>query len=417
MERKNIDLYIMSILFLVCIILIKLIKLDDVNAIYFSTIMSAIYFIYVVCRYGLKVDSYDWIKKSKSIQYLIVINIIYIVYSILITLILKANYIIHTINVIMPLVVWPFITTLIYKDNYLEKISKIVFYIMLISAIGALIFFVCGYSQVEFSFNNGLELSSVKYFKEVYGEVRLTWIMTHKSRYSFFLILAIGYTIFNKYISNKERIFGLIIFTINVVLSVTMTGIAVTVLLFIVAYSKNIVKLILSNKLLRYTSLIAIVVVGLFCLLYLSQKRDISTLGYRIPIWQSAIAFIIKNPLGIIGMGESFIMTNPSINFAFTNGHNVFLNEMIERGIIGGIIFIVLFICLLYTYYKNKKYGYLLVTICLMMTMMIDQCLAEEVPYIYWFVNAIWISEIVCKNNYINNRLKQYENKLTIYNG
>ena len=48
---------------------------------------------------------------------------------------------------------------------------------------------------------------------------------------------------------------------------------------------------------------------------------------------------------------------------------------------------------MLFIYYKNRKIEYLVANILFIAGGCIDNTIASEMTYIFWFINALWIAE------------------------
>ena len=224
-------------------------------------------------------------------------------------------------------------------------------------------------------------------------EIRLSWLTSHKSRYALYCLIGIFFVNYNKFINKKMKVFTIVLLYINLILSSSITSIAIGGLALIFILKDIILNLFSRFRWLKILTIIGVPVIGIVSIWIVSMKRNIFTLGSRLYIWQSAMQQIAIDPMGNVSMGSDFLMSNPNLDFQFTNGHNIFINELIERGIIGSILFIVLLLAMLFIYYKNRKIEYLVANILFIAGGCIDYTIASEMTYIFWFINALWIAE------------------------
>ena len=83
---------------------------------------------------------------------------------------------------------------------------------------------------------------------------------------------------------------------------------------------------------------------------YTSNIRDLSSWGSRKYIWEGALDLLKQNPYGVIDNWYLY-----RINTYFQGAHNVFLNEFLDYGIIGGSIFLLVYCLFFYNLFKIDK--------------------------------------------------------------
>lgn len=379
------------ILYLFTLVLIKVIVLDNFNYFYFVTLISGLFILY---RIGIIVKMKGFLDRNRDLKYFYYIASIYVIYVLILTLVKMPSGIVYSVNIVIPFITMLFlIYDFVNSDYIIEKLNKFIFYIFLITSIAAIIMVVLGYSKIDLSFEYGIYLTPTKTYLMWDHEIRLSWLTSHKSRYALYCLIGIFFVNYNKFINKKMKVFTIVLLYINLILSSSITSIAIGGLALIFILKDIILNLFSRFRWLKILTIIGVPVIGIVSIWIVSMKRNIFTLGSRLYIWQSAMQQIAIDPMGNVSMGSDFLMSNPNLDFQFTNGHNIFINELIERGIIGSILFIVVLLTMLFIYYKNRKIEYLVANILFIAGGCIDYTIASEMTYIFWFINALWIAE------------------------
>ncbi|MBI6042330.1 O-antigen ligase family protein [Clostridium perfringens] len=379
------------ILYLFTLVLIKVIVLDNFNYFYFVTLISGLFILY---RIGIIFKMKGFLDRNRDLKYFYYIASIYVIYVLILTLVKMPSGIVYSVNIVIPFITMLFlIYDFVNSDYIIEKLNKFIFYIFLITSIAAIVMVVLGYSKIDLSFEYGIYLTPTKTYLMWDHEIRLSWLTSHKSRYALYCLIGIFFVNYNKFINKKMKVFTIVLLYINLILSSSITSIAIGGLALIFILKDIILNLFSRFRWLKILTIIGVPVIGIVSIWIVSMKRNIFTLGSRLYIWQSAMQQIAIDPMGNVSMGSDFLMSNPNLDFQFTNGHNIFINELIERGIIGSILFIVLLLAMLFIYYKNRKIEYLVANILFIAGGCIDYTIASEMTYIFWFINALWIAE------------------------
>lgn len=379
------------ILYLFTLVLIKVIVLDNFNYFYFVTLISGLFILY---RIGIIVKMKGFLDRNRDLKYFYYIASIYVIYVLILTLVKMPSGIVYSVNIVIPFITMLFlIYDFVNSDYIIEKLNKFIFYIFLITSIAAIVMVVLGYSKIDLSFEYGIYLTPTKTYLMWDHEIRLSWLTSHKGRYALYCLIGIFFVNYNKFINKKMKVFTIVLLYINLILSSSITSIAIGGLALIFILKDIILNLFSRFRWLKILTIIGVPVIGIVSIWIVSVKRNIFTLGSRLYIWQSAMQQIAIDPMGNVSMGSDFLMSNPNLDFQFTNGHNIFINELIERGIIGSILFIVLLLAMLFIYYKNRKIEYLVANILFIAGGCIDYTIASEMTYIFWFINALWIAE------------------------
>ncbi|WP_300375022.1 hypothetical protein [Clostridium sp.] len=393
LKNEKYNVIPIMILYLFALVLIKVIVIDNFNYFYFVTFISGIFILY---RIRIMVKMKGFLDKNRDLKCFYYITSIYVIYVLILTLVKMPSGIVYSVNIVIPFITMLFlIYDFVNNDYIIEKLNKFIFYIFLITSIAAIAMVILGYSKIDLSFEYGIYLTPTKTYLMWDHEVRLSWLTSHKSRYALYCLIGIFFVNYNKFINKKMKVLTIILLYINLILSSSITSITIGGLALIFILKDIILSLFRRFRVLKILTIIGVPVIGIVSIWIVSMKRNIFTLGSRLYIWQSAMHQIGSDPMGNVSMGSDFLMSNPNLDFQFTNGHNIFINELIERGIIGGILFIVLILAMLFIYYKNRRIEYLIANILFIAGGCIDYTIASEMTYIFWFINALWIAESI----------------------
>ncbi|EJT5920783.1 O-antigen ligase family protein [Clostridium perfringens] len=391
LKNEKYNIIPIMVLYLFSLVLIKLVVIDNFNYFYFVTLISGLFILY---RIRTLANIKNFLDKNRDLKPFYYITITYVVYVLILTLVKMPKGIIYSLNIVIPFIT---ILFLIYdfsnSDYIIEKLNKFIFYVFLITSILAILMVIFGYSKIDFSFDYGISLIPTKTYLMWEHEIRLSWLTSHKSRYALYCLIGIFFTNYNNFVSRKMKFITIVLLYINLILSSSITSIAIGGIALIFILKDIILNLFCKFRWLKILTIIGVPVVGVVGIWVVSMKRNIFTLGSRLYIWQSSMNQIESDPIGNVSMGSNFLMSNPNLDFQFTNGHNIFINELIERGIIGGILFIVVLLAMLFIYYKNRRIEYLVANILFIAGGCIDYTIASEMTYIFWFINALWIAE------------------------
>ncbi|MEA5271764.1 O-antigen ligase family protein [Clostridium perfringens] len=227
-----------------------------------------------------------------------------------------------------------------------------------------------------------------------FNEKRINGFTSHKSSYALICYISILFT----KVSNDSKLKKYIIYFIielSILLSNSMMGIAVsliTLLLFILMDFKNINKYI---KIIIYSSIIPLIVLfGDKIYYYISKARDISTAGGRFYIWNSYIKLMLQNKLGIAKLTADKLIKSNEWDFYYYNAHNVFIQEFLERGIIGGILFVAIFIFFALNFIKIKRIDLFIGVIGIILICNMDYAIAKESIFFFWYLIILLYSKV-----------------------
>ncbi|WP_172856455.1 O-antigen ligase family protein [Thermoanaerobacterium sp. RBIITD] len=279
----------------------------------------------------------------------------------------------------------------------------------------AFIMYFFGYSNIYIS-RTGIKFATLNQ-TAVFADKSLQWLFWHKSRFATFCFLALIYLFNISNIRILDKALLLIIIESNLYFSNSHTFLALSfvyIIYFLFKKFKNI------NKYLKVSlfiiSLIIILVIFIKLIIPLiTNGRNVGSLGNRTFIWRYSIELIKQNPFGniILNRNSGFILQN---RLYINSAHNIFLNEFIESGFLGGILYFLIVILLLKRILSNDKrifFGVLLILLggCF------DIILFEAMNPIFWYTIAIFYSyNNYQKYNWIGRKIENVPISNSYYN-
>lgn len=240
----------------------------------------------------------------------------------------------------------------------------------------------------------------------LYGEIRFEWLTRHKSEFAI-LCLFLSMYIINLCKSNRYKFILLSLCAIGIFLSKSNTTLIIYVLAIVIIF---LTKLILLPKDIKlrvvllnlYVLLSGIVIFFSFPIIqstiaFILEGRNISTLGSRSFIWGAAINTLKNNLLGYGSKVGVNFMVDPIYSFTtYSNAHNTYLQECLESGVIGGLIFVFITIFILIIIFKSRyENGILFIAIILTMQMDIGM-FGINIHLMYLLVATIIASKHEC---------------------
>ncbi|WP_163092848.1 O-antigen ligase family protein [Bacillus cereus] len=287
------------------------------------------------------------------------------------------------------------LTTFSWTDDFSIKLSKMVSYSFIAMGLIGIFLYIKGIYGLGIRFSSPYftvfdENTMMHYF----SEVRFQSVFSQKTKYAFYCLTGMFILKTNSHLDIKIRWIGIIILAINVVLtnSIMSLGAMVVLMVTFIEYKKI-------NKYFRYLIVLVTILGAIICSFivfnYTADVRDLSSWGSRKYIWEGALDLLRQHPNGVIDNWYLY-----KINIYFQGAHNVFLNEFLDYGIIGGGLFLIIYCLIFYNLFKISKetIGFFLVTTILFM---VDNIL-------YWeIVPLFWLSYLIVKINLTNNRPRQ----------
>lgn len=389
MNRISRIIFIVSLFTILVIVPISFFE----ETIYIGTIIESFYVIAIFITIRLKFD-----KNEKKLG---IIILLYSFTALMNLFFIQNRSVIYTLNKIIPILFMYIIIG--YSNRYrinMEETIKWIQFLMNFIVIASFIMYLIGYSSIRVE-NGAIQFIPNSFFQASYGESRLAWIFTHKSRFAIFCFLNIGYLLNNKYIGSKTKKFCILMSLFDIYLSSSKTILGIAIIVMGLNYLSNNFTT-KKEKLLKYSvSIFLIIFVGSIIpkvIEVLSSTRDVESLGGRLYIWEAGMRKAINNFWGIGQFDSSNWLTTEKLpGGVYTHAHNMFINEIIERGMVPGLFFVLIFVYLIFMY-KNKINRNILIG-CIISSFM-DNTLTSELSYIFWLImliNYLYEKEILNK--------------------
>lgn len=394
MEKLIFILYIITYLI---VYIFRIPGTDDIISI--SSILSIIVIIMGLYKIIKEKRLKSFLQREYYINSIILLCSIY---KIIITLVVDKNLIFYTLSNIIPVVTFGMLMYLL--DEYKElnfKLINVIKISMVFCFISSIIIYILGIDTIQISFNEIIKVIPGSENLSLYGERRLSFFFTHKSRFAVYILLL--YMFIELFKLNKVK--KIIFITISCLLiflssSITLLAIYVTVILINEIYNNiEIIKKYITKemKIIGISSGLVLIIAFIY---RLSIRTGVLTLGYRIPIWKAGIEYYIKNPIGVIKQKEFFII-NTGINEGFNafHSHNVFLQELIGYGIPAFLMLIIIFFIICRRFYYNDKKIFI-AFIGIIIALNFDYITDMESINIFWYSIPILIN--VCRGDFNN---------------
>lgn len=260
---------------------------------------------------------------------------------------------------------------LFMKDNVPGMDEKTVKFFLMAAAITNLVGVIpgiLGYDAVWVS-DSGLKLTD-------WGEICYLWIYSHKSEYSFVLVLFLALTVIYRRLYEKKWMFWASVAVYAVGLWIADTRATMVAALFILAgfMMDHLTKKAGGFPWKYLLWFVPVLVVGALLLYKFSKERDIWTLGHRTQIWKAAVAHILDNPWGIGAMcGLQYFQVEGFIDVP--NCHNVFLNYLLQFSIPAGFFLCAIWgLIIIASVWKNRSFTALGIWAALLIPLNMDWC-------------------------------------------
>lgn len=377
---------IMNLIILMYLLGIVFIVPIDINntTIYSGTIINSIFIIVII----FKLPQFKFTNIEKILSVLV---FLYCITSMLNLFFMEEKYIFYTINKLIPLV--SLVLLIGYSNSNNIDINRIFRYLLVFMSliiVGSFIMYIIGYSGIKI-INGRITLLSNQYYIDMFGEPRMSWLFTHKSRFAIVCFINIGLLMINREINKIVKDLLIIISLVDIYYSSTKTILYISLVVVAIYYFKEKFKT-KRDKYLKYSIgtflLVIIMIIIPKVINALSTTRQLFSLGGRAYLWEAGVKKALENLNGIGRFSEiNWLRTEKLYGGVYTNAHNMFINEIIERGILPGIIFIFIFV-LLAIMMKNKISKCVILG-CIASAMM-DNTLTSEISYIFWIIMFIY---------------------------
>ncbi len=357
---------------------------------YLISIISIPFFIFVILKYKVNIGF-----KLKFKAFLIVSSI-YSIYIMILTFYINSDLVLFSLNKCTTLMF--FVSVLIYLSNFDNNIDKIK-----LKLVYSIVFIVSS-SKILYLFNidginigKGINITRAYSNLNLYGERRVIWMFEHKVQFAAVCLIGIYFTNESNKLTVKKKLIFNIIMLMAIFFSNSMMSLlgVFAIYIFVVVkkmygdsnnYTKNKALLIKYFKLCVLAILMVFVVLAFTKMLaYIDEARNLNTLGSRTEIWELAINDIKNNPIGIIKSYGRLLNNGYSI---YSTAHNIFLNELLETGLIGGGLYVIL-IVIAYSMISKPKNKYIFLIIIVLAQF--DYLISGMFAYIFWLMVAILI--------------------------
>lgn len=278
-----------------------------------------------------------------------------------------------------------------WSSKFNIEFAKVFGYSFIVMGIIGLLLYFLGFYGVKLTFTFPfLKVYDENDMLNFFGEIRFQSIFSHKTKYAFYCLLGMYILKINPVLSQRAKGIGIVILIINIILTNSITSLLamIIVLSTFIDYKKI-------NIYLRYIFLgfvgMAIIISTIYVYDYTSGVRNLDTWGSRRIIWESAINFLKEHPMGVIDNWYFYRLDNH-----FQGAHNVFLNEFLDYGFIGGPLFIIIYVLYFYILFKMEK-RILGIFIAITMLFMVDNILYYDMVPIFWLFYLV--VKIIVRND------------------
>lgn len=218
-------------------------------------------------------------------------------------------------------------------------------------------------------------------------EPRYAWIFSHKSEYSFMLVLFLALSVVYRELYDKKWQFwaSVAVYGVGLVIADTRATMMAAVFILAGAVMDSLIKKAGGFKWRYIAGIVPVIVVGLVVLLISMKDRNVFTLNGRLYIWKGAVKHILDNPWGIGSMCgiQDVPVEFGSGNFgSVRNCHNVFLNWLLQYSIPAGFFCIAMMGAIIVaSIKKNPSFLTLGIWAALLIPMNMDWCvLLAQIP-------------------------------------
>ena len=365
------------------------------DVLYLSSLIG-IALIILILIYKVLINKKIYIKRQIFFK---IVCYIYCIYIIIITILIDRHNLVYSINKVIPIILLTNLIDYIYLEAIdLRKIKKYVVKLFIMGIIFTICLYLINISYIQI----GMYLKYVTKSEMIslYAENRLSGFLSHKSRFGIYCIIAATVLLrentLNKYAKSIIILLIIVASFLSDSLITFVALIAIIVIYFILKNSQEILKTLRMKHvfILCIIIIFGIVVVNIFInnINELYLDRDFSSLGRRTDIWRYSVEYIRNNLYGTVRISQDLALGG----YMFMNNpHNMFLNEFIESGIIGGIFYIII----IFQYMKFIKEPYIKLSfLAVIACSQFDKMIANEVTYIFFGIYALYCSKDTSEN-------------------
>lgn len=397
MNQKKIINYTLYIYYFFSILLITTLKYE---VLYLNTLIGiALIFLINIYKINSKEqinNKFDFSFKSICYIYSAYVVIMALVVEVNNSLFIKENLLslIYAINKVVPIILLPNLMDYYRLSNIdKEKLKRYLKYLFVLGVVtAAILYFFFDISFVQIGYFSKYVTKQDMIYN--YNQGRLSGFLSHKSRFGVYCIMAIMLVLTEK---KLKRIFKISLAASIVIISffsnslITFVASLFTIVMYLLFESIDKIKSFIKKRSKIMIILIVVITIGVILLLAINigaiySDREFATLGKRTIIWKYSIEYIKSNIWGVVRIPQDLALGG---FFFMNNAHNIFLNEFIETGIIGGILYIIIvFKFIKFIEKPFIKVCYLIIILC----GQFDKMIANEITFIFWGLFPIYVA-------------------------
>lgn len=377
----NISIYIYYFFTVLLVVTLKY------EVLYLNTLIGII-LILLILIYKMMINKNSYIKKYIYLKF-ICYN--YCLFLFLQCIFINKNNIIYVIHKAVPIILLCNIIDYITLQSInIEILKKYICRLFICGIIFTLVLYILNISYIQIGGYFKYVTKSENIYR--YREARLSGFFSHKSRFGVYCIIAMMCVLKQNNIKKYIRGIMFLLIILASFLSDSMTTFAALLGIIAGYFIINNINTIKSKVKLRHILLLIIIliIIGTIGSIFIENievlysNRNFSNLGMRSDIWRYSIEYIKQNLYGTVKLSSDLALGGYEY---MNNAHNIFLNEFIESGILGGILYITIFIS--YIFYIKDPYVrlcYLAVLAC----SQFDKMISNEFIYVFWGIYSIY---------------------------
>lgn len=320
--------------------------------------------------------------------------ILYSLFILLLTIYLDRSYFLYSLNKVITLMLFIAVINYLSNKDNTDKVSEFIMYSIVITSLISIILYFFGIEGINLTLRPKIIDTSLNLL--YYGERRMIGFFEHKIQFSATCLIG-AFLVINSNIKTYKKIIYEIILLIAIFLSNSKMALpAVFIIIFLKVldrWIKDLKKIKSSKDLFISYSKMIIVIICFISLIYISmniynnmsQTRDIKSLGQRTIIWKLAINDVKENPIGVLKTYGKTLNNGLSI---YSTGHNQILNELLETGVIGGIL---IFVIMVISLFLISGLYYKIIYLIIVFLAQFDFLITGLFGYIFWIFTAILV--------------------------
>lgn len=372
--------FILFNLYLFSCFIILSVTLDLKTKLYSGFFISLVYLIYnlfIILKRGKITIQRD----SGNFSILICI---YIIYSIIVTL-FKPHQFIYTIQNVLPFLTILVIDYNLHEPNLCRRLFINIKRCLIIYILVFVILYFIGYSGIVFT-SSGFKIIPQSEMLARFNELRINGFTSHKSSFSLLCYTALLYLRLDKK-NTKNQFLGYSLILIAIGLSGSITSLAICLITYLNYF---IIDFHNKNRYLKLSVYIysfpLLVIFMNYFFKFINSSRNLLTGGSRFYIWKMYFQLAIHNKIGLVRLTEDFLIKDAKYDLYYHNAHNVFIQEFVERGFIGGVLLCCIVIFFLVKFLKFRRYDLSVGIIGIISICFMDYAISEESVFTIWYL-------------------------------